>query len=35
MIALAGYYKLKCEKKENVFADLKLNGIASLGIEED
>lgn len=34
MIAVAAYYKLKYSK-ENVFADLNLNGKATLSIEED
>jgi N6-L-threonylcarbamoyladenine synthase len=35
MIAAAGYYKLKYGEKDKVFANLKLNGIANLEIDED
>lgn len=35
MIAIAGYNKLMHETPDKIFADLKLNGIASMGIEED
>ncbi|MGB6127479.1 MAG: tRNA (adenosine(37)-N6)-threonylcarbamoyltransferase complex transferase subunit TsaD [Psychrilyobacter sp.] len=35
MIAVAGYYKLTYGDSDKIFADLKLNGIASMGIEED
>jgi N6-L-threonylcarbamoyladenine synthase len=35
MIAVAGYFKLKYGEKDRVFADLKLNGVANMEIEED
>ncbi|OQY41046.1 MAG: tRNA (adenosine(37)-N6)-threonylcarbamoyltransferase complex transferase subunit TsaD [Fusobacteriia bacterium 4572_74] len=35
MIAAAGYYKLTYGDSDKIFADLKLNGIANMGIEED
>jgi len=35
MIAAAGYYKLMHGDSDKIFADLKLNGVANMGIEED
>ncbi|MEI6856750.1 tRNA (adenosine(37)-N6)-threonylcarbamoyltransferase complex transferase subunit TsaD [Psychrilyobacter sp.] len=35
MIAVAGYYKLTYGDSDKIFADLKLNGVANMGIEED
>ena len=35
MIAAAGYYKLTYGDSDKIFADLKLNGVANMGIEED
>uniref|UniRef100_A0A6A7G2S7 N(6)-L-threonylcarbamoyladenine synthase n=1 Tax=Hirondellea gigas TaxID=1518452 RepID=A0A6A7G2S7_9CRUS len=35
MIAAAGYYKLVYGDSDKIFADLKLNGIANMEIEED
>ncbi|GLI57464.1 tRNA N6-adenosine threonylcarbamoyltransferase [Propionigenium maris DSM 9537] len=35
MIAVAGYYKLKYGKEENKLGDLKLNGVASMTIDQD
>ncbi len=35
MIAVAGYYKLKYGREENKLGDLKLNGVASMTIDQD
>jgi N6-L-threonylcarbamoyladenine synthase len=35
MVAAAGYYKLTYGNSNKIFADLKLNGVANMGIEED